>query len=602
MRHLQTFNRTLFEQDQANVRRARQQLAETLERTPNSLIATQYTGQTGAIHRALTARLQSEYPDTPAERKQARRLLKKLPRSIKGNKGISVLLAAMLYHRAYDLPCIYSLESLPEWFITDYVKYMTNPALMFCTPGETNRYLLHMEQWIDYLHSSITANLSAPFWQQIASLLVQHANFGPLYFTGGNLKLVYVQRGEIIEHALRFKGYTVDYETPVNTDGKPLRIGILSMHCRPSPETFAMLPVFENHDNRNEIILYLLHSDNQALEQYCAERTSTVRSLPVDLKSQADLIRSDRLDVLFVATNITSVCNPVCLLAAHRLARVQIAGTGSVTTTGLRNIDYYMTGSATDATQNIDHYSEALLWLDGPAHCFSYGPPQAHVTTPVSRADLGIADQATVYVSGANMIKIVPELMVLWAKLLGRQNDTVLMLYPYGPNWSNSYPKELFWNRLLSFMNAHGVTEDRLRLLDPEPVPDRNQIREYLRLTDIYLDSYPFSGTTSLVEPLEVGLPIVSQSGMNFRSSMGAALLRSINMHEMVAHSDQGYIEIARTLRDDLALRSNIRNRILVAMEARPPFLDSLSYSKQVSRLFSNAVWERSPSPTADQE
>jgi predicted O-linked N-acetylglucosamine transferase (SPINDLY family) len=249
-------------------------------------------------------------------------------------------------------------------------------------------------------------------------------------------------------------------------------------------------------------------------------------------------------------------------------------------------MDFYLTGHLTDQKESAGQYTETLLWLDGPAHCFSYGPAAYGNGIAVSRAELGIPEGVTVYASGANVFKIIPELMILWARLLSSQKDAVLMLCPYGPNWSSSYPKELFAQRLTACLNKQGVPARRLFILDPEPVPDRHQIREYLSLADIYLDSFPFSATTSLIEPMEVGLPIVSRAGTSFRSSMGAALLGSLGVAELIAANDREYLQLARRLGEDIPLRELLSDKIRRGMEARPAFLDSFQYSQQVGRLF----------------
>jgi len=249
-------------------------------------------------------------------------------------------------------------------------------------------------------------------------------------------------------------------------------------------------------------------------------------------------------------------------------------------------MDFYLTGRLTDQEENVEHYTESLLWLDGPAHCFSYGPGAADNAAAVSRAELRIPEDTTVYASGANIFKVIPELMILWARLLSAQKEAVLMLYPYGPNWSSTYPKELFAQRLTAFFNKEGVPARRLFILDPEPVPDRYQIREYLRLVDVYLDSFPFSATTSLIEPMEAGLPIVTRAGTSFRSSMGAALLGSLGVSELIAANDGEYLQLARRLGEDIPFRELLSEKIRAGMEAGPAFLDSVQYSQQVGRLF----------------
>ena len=206
-------------------------------------------------------------------------------------------------------------------------------------------------------------------------------------------------------------------------------------------------------------------------------------------------------------TNVTAVPNQICLLSLHRLARVQATSVASIVTTGIRSIDYYISGELTEPYENAEqHYQERILKLDGPAHCFSYGSEQNTATIKVDRESLDISKEAVVFVSAANFFKITPELSDTWAKIVASIPNSVLMLFPYGPNWSSNYAKPPFLKRMNTTFLKYGVEKNRLLILAPEPVPTRDDIKEYLKITDVYLDSYPFSGTTSLIEPLEIGL------------------------------------------------------------------------------------------------
>jgi len=160
------------------------------------------------------------------------------------------------------------------------------------------------------------------------------------------------------------------------------------------------------------------------------------------------------------------------------------------------------------------------------------------------------------------------------------------MLLPFGPNWSNAYPKKAFANHLSTIFSKHRVAADRLILLDPQPVPNREDVKEYFKIANVYLDSYPFSGTTSLIEPLEVGLSLVSRQGNTFRSSMGAAMLQALNVPDLVADSEESYIQLAIALGTNPELRQQKSDQIKQRMQANPRFLDSRSYSAQMGALF----------------
>jgi predicted O-linked N-acetylglucosamine transferase (SPINDLY family)/cephalosporin hydroxylase len=503
-------------------------------------------------------------------------------------KAVQYLLAAMLYCRADQLQLQHDLRRIPHWFLNDYLKFVLYSPQYFQEVGEADSYYRYMQQWIDYIHTSIFSNPDSALSWDVAVQFIQEANFIPLYFNEANLKNIYIKRTDILEYVLKSDGHEVDYDFAASdSKRKKIRLGILASHFTPAAETFASLPIYEYLSRDFEVILYSLSQTGHQLEQYCQSCANSFKLLPHNLKDQVNCIRADDLDILFIATNITAGTSQICLLSLHRLARVQVTSIASIVTTGIRNIDYYVSGKLTDQSSEAEHhYREQLLRLEGSAHCFSYGSEQNTATVKVDRKKLGISEESVVFVSVANMFKITPELSHTWAKIIASVPNSVLLLFPFGPNWSNAYPKKTFLNNINKIFSEYGLQQTRCITLAPVPVPNRDDIKEYLKLADVYLDSYPFSGTTSLIEPLEVGLPIVARQGNCLRSAMGAAILQDIGMHDLVANSEESYIQLAIALGTEPELRKQKSDQIKQKMQSNPRFLDSRSYSAQMGALF----------------
>jgi predicted O-linked N-acetylglucosamine transferase (SPINDLY family) len=470
----------------------------------------------------------------------------------------------------------------------DYLKFLFSSQPYFQEIGEADNYYQYLQNSLDYLHTSIFSNSDSDLWNQVVNNFIQSANFIPAYFNEKNLKNIYVKRAEILELFLKNNGCEVDYEFPARpTNRKKIRLGILATHFTPGSETFAYLPVYEYLSRDFEVVLYSLKQTGHSLEQYCRSCANSFKLLPQNLSEQVNTIRADDLDILFIATNVTAVTNQICLLATHRLARIQVTSGGSVVTTGMRHMDYYISSTLTDPSPTAqEHYREKLVKLEGTAHCFSYGCDEEKATVKVDRESLGISEEAVIFISGANFFKIIPELIHTWAKIIAEVPNSVLVLLPFGPNWSNAYPKKAFENNLHKVFSQYGISAERLIILDPQPVPNREDIKEYFKIANIYLDSYPFSGTTSLVEPLQVNLPVISRQGNTFRSAMGAAMVRSLDIPNLVADSEESYIQLAVELGTNPELRKQKSDQIKQKMQQNPSFLDSRSYSAQMGALF----------------
>jgi predicted O-linked N-acetylglucosamine transferase (SPINDLY family) len=86
---------------------------------------------------------------------------------------------------------------------------------------------------------------------------------------------------------------------------------------------------------------------------------------------------------------------------------------------------------------------------------------------------------------------------------------------------------------------------------------------------DIALDTFPYHGTTTTMDSLLMGVPVVTLTGYNHASRVGASLLARVGLDAYVARTKDEYVATAVTLAGDHArlatLRSNLRNRLLTS-------------------------------------
>ncbi|MEA5541942.1 glycosyltransferase [Limnoraphis robusta Tam1] len=570
------------------LRKIRQTLGQFWLNTSLEKLDNFYTEDCGKIHQTLLNTGIKNEPLTEDEQLAVNQWIAYLSQGLNQPNAIPHLLATMLYCYPHQLPSQwYKNAPIPNWFVNDYLTFMLTPPHFFQQTGEVERYYSYLKGWVDYLHSRIFSDKTSKTWQDIANVFLLRMNAIPLYFSSENLKDIYIKRAEIMELALLSQGNKLDYTFPKRSESlDKIRLGILSTHWNPQTETYSTLPVFEHLDrNQFEIILYTCQINNHPLEKYCQSRADRWIKLPQKLSDQVKTIRADDLDILLIGTNVTAVTHSITLLALHRLARIQVTSTSSCVTTGMRNIDYYISGNLTESPQAPQQYSEKLAVIEGTAHCFNYyAIPPAQPTVHPQRSDFKLDENTVVFISGANFYKIIPELRETWAKILAKVPNSVLILYPFNPNWTSNYARIPFLNTLKTAFERYNVKPSRLMILDTQP--SRTDIKQYLKLADVYLDSYPFSGVNSLVDPLEVGLVTITQEGDSFRSKMGSSLLKYLALNDLIVDSEDAYINLAVQLATDAKLRQKYSQNIAEKMQKNPPFLDSYRYSKKMESLF----------------
>ncbi len=605
----------------SKLRETRLQIANLWLSLPTEKLKQAYFSYLGKAHKLILKSGIRDEPITPKEYRLVRELEEGVAQGFETPKSLQYFLAAMLYRRAYRLQINFHRIAVPQWFLNEFLEFIFAMPSYFQELGEVESYGDYLENLVDLIQGIIMKNPDSQVWQHIAKWFGDLVNFMPLYFAERNLKNIYQKRGEILEYLLKKDGYQLDYRWPPRPNQRQkIRLGILKVNFAAVAETFTTIPVFEYLDrDKFEVIIYVLQVTGEALEKSCQSRANKWVKLPEKLPEQVELIRGDNLDILFVGSLVTNAAQEIILLSLHRLARIQATYFVSPVTTGIRNMDYYISGTLTEGLESRSHYSEELITMKGTGFCFNYellpqesrrqfsrqelgffGMPETRFFEKTgfldrsSRQELGIPEEATVFASGANMAKIIPEVRESWAKILAAVPDAALLLYPFGGGWSRNDSKTAFINNMYARLEKYGVERRRLAILNS--LPSRAEVKEVLKLADVYLDSYPFGGANSLVDPLEVGLATVTLEGKYLRSRQGAAMLRELGMFDLIARDEESYLKLSIALGSDRHLREEKGREIGEKMRrSRPKFRDSRAYSVQMGAIFEELAQRPSP-------
>ena len=179
----------------------------------------------------------------------------------------------------------------------------------------------------------------------------------------------------------------------------------------------------------------------------------------------------------------------------------------------------------------------------------------------LTREQIGVPDAALLLVSGANYFKIGPDLVSAWARILEAAPNAHMLMYPFNPNWTTHYPyKDGFLRFVQERFAARGIGMDRVHVLEAQP--SRAPILGVLGLADIYLDSFPYSGAVSLVDPLSMGCPPVVREGHTARCRQSAGMLRDLGLDVLVTRSADDYVTVATRLLLDHSLRREMAEAV----------------------------------------
>ncbi len=291
----------------------------------------------------------------------------------------------------------------------------------------------------------------------------------------------------------------------------------------------------------------------------------------------ADLVRADRIDILVDLAGHTGGGRP--LLFAHKLAPVQVTWLGYPNTCGIDEIDYRLTDAIADPEGATDRfYVEKLVRLKQGFLC--YGPPPD--APEVAELPLARAGHVT-FGCFNNLAKVTSPMIALWARLLGALPGARLKLKSFGlaAQSARRSIREQFGNL--------GIGAERLELSGPEESFSAH-LAAY-GAVDIALDVFPYNGAATSCEALWMGVPVVTLAGPTHVSRVGASILSGAGLEELVAHSQEDYLQKALGLASDPqhlgALRAGMRERL-----GKSPLLDARGFARSLENAYTD-MWER---------
>jgi predicted O-linked N-acetylglucosamine transferase (SPINDLY family) len=353
-----------------------------------------------------------------------------------------------------------------------------------------------------------------------------------------------------------------------------LRIGYVSGDFRDHAVAFFIEPL-------------LAHRDHAAFEVHCFQTTRKADARTARWRALADAwhevtdasdealaraIFEHQVDILVDLAGLTRGGRTLAL--ARRPAPVQVSYLGYLGTTGSRVFDYRITDALADPAGESDRWhTERLIRLPRSLWCFS---PWDGMPAPAARDD----DARIVFGSFNRLTKLHPPLLDLWARLLVRVPGAAL--------WILDVPSEETREALLAPFRAAGVAESRIVTF---PRQLRDEYWQTIGRADIALDPFPYNGGATTCECLWLGVPVVTKAGALGFARSGASILGNAGLPELVAESDEQYLDIAAALAADRprlrALQRGLRDRLRGS-----PLLDAAGFMRDLEAAYRD-VWRR---------
>jgi protein O-GlcNAc transferase len=352
------------------------------------------------------------------------------------------------------------------------------------------------------------------------------------------------------------------------------RVAILSSFLRNHTVGYLCRGLIE-HLDRDRFEVVLLRSPLLPIEDPVAPSLAALADQVIDLPD--DYIKAQSM-VAAVAADLIyfpeiGMEDLVYFLAFARSAPVQVMGWGHPVTSGIPNMDAFLSVAAMEPANAADHYSEELIELEGLSLCVT---PPIPSDSSCTRNTFGMEMDAPAYLCAQSLFKIHPDFDAIAAALL--EKDPAALLYFLA---IDTHTDEIFLNRLKQHV---GANIGRVKIL---PRIESKNFPALLGCADVLLDIPHWAGGKTSLESLFTGTPIVHWPGTYMRGRHTLAFYKRMDVMDCVVDSAEAYIETAYRLVHDIAFRASVRERIA----ARAPLLfNDTSAITEISDVFERLI------------
>jgi predicted O-linked N-acetylglucosamine transferase (SPINDLY family) len=335
--------------------------------------------------------------------------------------------------------------------------------------------------------------------------------------------------------------------------GRVTRVGIVSAHIKNHSVWNALVKGWFRHLDRSRIELHVFHLglERDGETAWAESRSASFMQGNRTLRDWAAGIVDKRLDAL-IYTEI-GIDSMTIRLASLRLVPVQIAAWGHPETTGLPTIDYYLSGDAFEPQGAAENYSEKLIALPNLGCAYS---SLAVTSIDADLPGLDIDANIPVLLSPGTPFKYAPQndsVFVDIARELGRCR---IVFFDYKIRALS----QALRTRLESAFRQSGMRfEDHCVFVPWLSTP---AFYGLMKRADVFLDTIGFSGFNTAIQAVECGLPVVTRDGRFMRGRLAGGILRRMGLQELVAATNEAYVELAVKLARDGEFRQRIRQRM----------------------------------------
>lgn len=271
-------------------------------------------------------------------------------------------------------------------------------------------------------------------------------------------------------------------------------------------------------------------------------------SLPKNIKQAAEKIAANGFDILHYWEIGTDAMN--YFLPFFRPAPIQCGTWGWPSTSGIPEMDYFISSTGLEIADAEAHYSEKIVRLKH-LPTYYYKPPIPKKLTALNK--IGLPSNQAIYLVAQNLRKVHPDFDAIVKGILEKDPVGVLVFIED----SQKNVSQLLKNRLSKLGND---LSNRIIFLK------RMAEADYLNLVtqvDVILDTVHYTGgANTAYDAIATGTPYVTLPGTLHQSRYGFAAYQQIGVMDIIAQDQGDFIEKAVKIAKDKDYQAALRQRI----------------------------------------
>ena len=354
------------------------------------------------------------------------------------------------------------------------------------------------------------------------------------------------------------------------------KIGYFSADFHNHATLHLMQEVFKNHDH-SRFDFFAFSFGPQTNDSWQQEAKTYFKDF-IDVRDKSDaqvaeLSRQLGIDIAIDLKGFTADARTG--IFANRAAPTQINYLGYPGTMGADYIDYIIADKIVIPEESQQFYTEKVLYLP---NCYQSNIRTRKVSEKeISRKDVGLPEDVTIYCSFNNIYKITPDMFSIWLEILKSVESSVLWIL---------CTSDTAKHNLIQFANSHGVDSSRIVFAPHMPIEEH---LKRLLLADVFLDTFPCNAHTTASDAVRMGVPIVTLAGESFASRVAASILSTIGMQELIVNNPEDYKSLAIRLGADTDYLKTVKHELKMNLSESSLF-DSVTFTKDLENIYESLI------------